>query len=163
MGRRGPIRQSIGLKVLNGTAHKIKGQTSPQLPPIAPKCPAWLPAAAKRKWKELVPELEQSGCFARIDGESFGMLLLHWHNAIEAQKILNQEGLITVDERGLSRKHPANQILKENSASFKTYLTEFGLSPAARARLTLTAASEEGDEMEELLSRAKARRRHSEE
>jgi len=162
MGRRGPIRQSIGLKVLNGTAHKIKGQASPQPPPIAPKCPAWLPAAAKRKWRELVPELEQTGCFARIDGEAFGMLLLHWHLAVEAQKILGAEGLMTVDERGLPRKHPAGQVLKEHSTAFKGYLTEFGLSPAARARLTLTAASDEGGEMEDLLSRAKARRRHSE-
>jgi transposase InsO family protein len=54
--------------------------------PIAPPIPSWLPAEAKKRWKELAPELEKLGLFTSIDGPVFALMLTHYAFAEEAIK-----------------------------------------------------------------------------
>ena len=154
MGRRGPKPLPTNIKLLHGTARKKDLQRNePKPKPIAPKCPTWLSPEAKRKWKELKPELERLGIFTNIDGLTFSLAMTHYALARDAAMILKQEGSMTVDERGLPRKHPANQILRDHSQAFKQYMAEFGLSPASRTRLD--TEEEEDNEFERFLRRCR--------
>lgn len=77
-----------------------------------------------------------------IDGSALTLLCFHYGLAVDAAKTLKEEGTTTVDERGLTRKHPACQILRDNSQAFKQYMQEFGLSPSSRARLDVKEKKE---------------------
>ena len=101
----------------------------------APKAPDWLSDNAKRKWKELTPELKKRGLLTAIDKTALALLCLHYDLAAEAGKTLKAEGTTVTDERGLTRKHPACQVLRDNSQSFARYMAEFGLSPSSRNKL----------------------------
>ncbi len=151
MAIRGRKPKPTALKVLEGNPGKRPlNDNEPKPRPIAPSPPSWLPREAKKQWKELAPALEKERLLTEVDGLAFAMLLLHWAQVAEATKILKKEGLITVDERGLPRKHPAHQILRDHSEAFRQYMAEFGLSPSARSRLNLPVQDEE-DEFEAFL------------
>lgn len=164
MGRRGPKPIPTSLKVLQGTARpEDLRRNEPKPKPVAPdKPPTWLPREAKKKWKELAPELERIGLLTAVDGPAFAMLLLHWALAVDAAKTLKKEGITTVDERGLPRKHPLLQVLRDNSQAFKQYAAEFGLTPSARARLDMAKDEEIDDFTEFLLNNPARRKRRSE-
>jgi P27 family predicted phage terminase small subunit len=151
MGKRGPKPLPTKLKVLQGTARREDiEREEPKPKPVRPRCPQWLPTRGKRKWRQLAPELEELGLLTSVDGEALAIALLHWSLAVEAAEILKKEGTIATDERGLPRKHPACQILRDNSASFRHYMQEFGLSPSSRTQFNLPT-KEEDDWLEEFL------------
>lgn len=155
MGRRGPQKKPTRLKKFHGTARRQDlERREPNPTPKAPKCPGWLPKEAKKKWRELAPEMERLGLLTMVDGLTFSMLLLHWSVAVDAAKTMKAEGITSEDERGLSRKHPLAQILRDNSVMFRAYAAEFGLSPSTRARLDLPAPDEHDEIMEKYFGRA---------
>ena len=144
MGRRGPQPKPKALKVLEGTERYKDFEINELQPtPIAPKRPTWLPDEGKKQWKQLAPELESLGLLTIIDGQVFALMLVHWSLAVEAAKTLKKEGCLTTDERGLKRKHPACQVLRDNSLAFKQYMAEFGLSPVSRTGLDLPNGEED--------------------
>jgi P27 family predicted phage terminase small subunit len=157
----GPPKKPTNLKVLEGMLRSRDKINEPKPRPIAPQAPAWLPTAAKKEWKRLAPELERVGCLTAVDGPAFAMMLLHLSNAVEAAKALKKDGLLIKDDEHKNadgtaalRKHPACQILRDNSQAFKAYSDLFGLSPAARARIDLPTENEDEDPMEALLKKA---------
>ncbi len=148
MGKRGPGKTPTRMKVLRGTARRedLK-RREPKPTQKAPKCSDWLPKEAKKKWKELAPEMERLGLLTELDGMAFSMLLLHWYVAVEASRAMISEGISSEDERGLPRKHPLAQILRDNSAMFRAFCAEFGFSPSTRAGLDLPASEEHNEIM----------------
>ena len=55
---------------------------------------------------------------------------------------MRADGLTVMGTTG-ERKHPAAQILREASTAFRMYAEQFGLTPAARARLRVDPAEGE--------------------
>jgi len=141
--------EPAALTLIKGNPSKKPLKSCPQPTPIAPKIPPWLPTEAKKRWKEIGPELERLGLLTVVDGLAFSMMLNHYSLAVEAareikriRRELRKEGkkqhpLITKDERGLYRKHPLHQILCDHSETFKSYMPEFGLTPSSRSRLSI--------------------------
>jgi P27 family predicted phage terminase small subunit len=50
---------------------------------------------------------------------------------------------MTKDEHGLDRKHPALQVLRDNSGAFRAYAAEFGMTPSSRSRVRADAPEEQ--------------------
>lgn len=155
MGIPGTKPEPNALKLIKGNLGKRSIKPEPKPTPIAPDPPAWLPTEAKKRWKEIGPELERLGLLTCIDGPVFAMMFLHYAIAVETAKeikkrkrdlkkfSINRSPLIT-DEKGLPRKHPLHQILRDHSLAFKSYMSEFGLSPSSRTRLSIPGP--EGDD-----------------
>lgn len=147
MAMRGRKPKPTHLKVLQGNpGGRPLPENEPKPQPIAPPCPDWLPDEARAKWKEIAPELERLGLLTSVDGAAFSMMLIHYAMAVEAAKLIDKEGIVTEDERGLPRKHPLHQVLRDHSTSFRSYLSEFGLSPASRVRLALPGQNKDDDD-----------------
>lgn len=135
------------LKVLAGNPGKRPlPANEPKPKPVAPDPPAWLDREARALWKEIGPELERLGLLTAVDGPAFAMLLTHYVLAVKAARRIKKDGILSVDEQGVTRKHPASQIVRDHSAAFRQYVAEFGLSPAARARLSLPDEKDDGDD-----------------
>ncbi|MBO8169974.1 MAG: phage terminase small subunit P27 family [Thermoanaerobacteraceae bacterium] len=166
MGRPGKKPEPTKLKLIKGTEKRYINENEPRPQPIAPDPPSWLPTEAKKAWKELAPELERLGLLTAIDGPAFTMLVLHWALAVQSYRQMKTDknrarkeglpvdkyGLTTIDERKLPRKHPLLQVLRDNSAAFRQYMAEFGLSPSSRSRISLPDPNDE-DAFEEFLNR----------
>ena len=125
------------LKLLHGDHPCRVNKNEPKPKPIASRCPTWLHPTAKKKWRELAPKLERLGLLTEIDGEALELLVTHYAIAVEAASILKKEGIFARDSRDLPAKHPAAQIFRDHSAAYRSYMTEFGLSPSSRSRLDL--------------------------
>ena len=79
-----------------------------------------------------------------MDRAALAAYCIAWAELVATTKILNEDGRI-LDEpmqnsRGevigtKKRSHPANRLMSDASARVKAYLSEFGLTPAARQRL----------------------------
>lgn len=69
-GRKSAPAQS---KVLAGNFRKDRDTHGAPVPVGVPACPAWLPAAAKKHWKTLGPQLAESGLISLIDGDIFAL------------------------------------------------------------------------------------------
>ncbi len=107
--------------------------------------PRSLKRGAKQFWGEYAEKLEQLGLLTEVDGPAMALMAAHYEMAWDAYRIIKKDGLQTVDENGAARKHPLLQVWRENSTAFRHYAAQFGLTPAARARLSMPEPTEEDD------------------
>ena len=92
---------------------------------------------ARRVWEDIAPTLFKMGALESIDYPTFSIMLEHYALAIRAAETIREEGLFRFDENGVQRKHPAAQVLRDNSQQYRQYIKEFGLSPKARENMKL--------------------------
>ena len=92
---------------------------------------------ARQAWNDLAPVLYDMGALEKIDFTTFAIMLEHYALAIRAAQTIREEGLFRRDENGVQRKHPATQVLRDNSQQYRQYIKEFALSPRSRKALNL--------------------------
>lgn len=140
MPRGGWNRKPTALKVLEGNPGKRPlNQNEPKPKPIAPKCPSWLDREAKKLWKQLADQLEKLGLLTEVDGPMFAALCAaysRWRRAMETLRDMD----------------PADPAFRKVSvtaekalAEMRMLAAEFGLTPAARGRLSLPEATVDDD------------------
>jgi len=139
MGRRGPGKLPLGLKLVRGTAKKKDRERREAHPPAEgmhlPK--KLLTKDALVVARILKPSLVASGLLTAADSITFSLAVSHAAVALKALRELDEKGLTTLDERGLPRKHPLAQVARDQSESFRAYSRLFGLSPSARSEIDL--------------------------
>lgn len=132
------------VKQLHGNPGKRAINKREPKPKTAVKRPWGLGQGEQRKfWDEHAPELERMQVLTGIDSAAFRLMAEHYAFAVQAAKELREGGELTVEGREGPKKHPLMQVLRDNSQMFKSYAVEFGMTPSARARLTLPADAEQ--------------------
>lgn len=133
------------LKVVRGTARKDRANPAEPQPELAPanvRPPAWIELSplAKRAWQELVPYLRGMGVLTRPDRVALALLCEALADSVRARQQVNEEGSTyeTTNEHGgrMVRKHPAVEVGGEAVRFAKVMLGEFGLTPAARSKVS---------------------------
>lgn len=147
-----PRRKPTALKVLQGTDRADRTKNEPKPKPIATPCPKWLPADAKRLWRDLAPPLERLGLLTETDGTAFGDLCLCLARLRQAEEVVTERGLLVEGERGMV-KNPACQLAREYRASAQKWAGRFGLTPADRGSLDLPPKDDEDDDLDNILGR----------
>ena len=126
------------IKRLRGSEQRYVNDHEPQFPaPASLYAPRYLSKTAQGLWRRYGHLLVDRGVLRESDVAAFEALCLAYGTMVDAARILKREGLTTVDERGLPRKHPAYQIMRESSMQLKSYCALFGLSPSDRQRLVI--------------------------
>lgn len=100
---------------------------------------------ARQAWNELAPVLYDMGALEKVDFPTFAIMLEHYALTVKAAETIREEGLFRYDENGVQRKHPATQVLRDNSQQYRQYVKEFALSPRARKALNLDKYFENND------------------
>lgn len=155
MGRGRP-RKPTALKVLEGNPGKRPlNVREPKPKPLVPKCPKWLEPLAKKEWKRIVPELENLGLITCVDGAALEAYCQSYARWVQAEQFISKHGTMFKTPSGYVQQVPQVAISQKYMAICKSFLTEFGLSPASRTRLEIKPGVIEEDEMEILLSRVK--------
>ena len=143
------------LKVLEGNPGKRPLNDREPVPPKATlKCPAWLLPEAKKEWKRLAPALEAMGVLTMADLTAFEGYCQAYARWKEAEAFITQHGSIFQTPSGYVQQVPQVSIAQQNLKIMQSFCSEFGLTPATRARIIAGAGSEDGaseDPMERLL------------
>lgn len=104
-----------------------------------PECPAHLDDAAKGAWVMLTALLDRMGILTEADGPALERLCDCYSDILECRKLIAANGrtykTTTAQGDTLIKSNPACSQLRAADAQFKSYLVEFGLTPAARTKI----------------------------
>lgn len=108
--------------------------------------------------------LRQLGVLSEIDGKALGAYCAAFARWVEAEREISQYGivirepvLLQGEETGYVRhkKNPAVNISHEAMKLMKSFLVEFGMTPAARSRIHVEDSAAKRDPFEDYLSGTK--------
>lgn len=147
MATRGRKPKPTQLKKLQGNPGKrsLKTKTEPK-PPTTRKAATVDLAKDDNLAKDFVakyrPTLQALGLLTDVDDPAFEMAARHYSLAIKAYEEVQIDGLTVMDDHAQERKHPLLQVFRDNSQAFKSYITEFGMTPSSRVRLRIEEADQ---------------------
>ena len=139
------------LKLIQGNPGKRainKNEPKPQRG--IPKCPAHLDSKAKTAWKNLCNHLDKMGVLTLADAMALETLVSVYARIRDLQKEIKELGGTTYksvkqDGEVLHKAYPQVAQLEKAENTFRSYITEFGLTPSARARLKTEEATDPND------------------
>jgi len=165
MGGRRP--KPLAIHQLNGNPRhfskaELNGADNPQPDLIEPEMPKGMPKAARREWRRIVPLLKEINVLSKVDGLALAAYC-RAHSLVEqAAKEIETGGLtfrvMYEDEDsgkmvpGEIKANPAVGIYMNAMKVMKSFLIEFGLTPASRSKLKVSKSSE-ADPMANYLNR----------
>ena len=144
MGGRRPLPTEVK-KVRGNPGKRPLNENEPEAQAGEPKMPADLPELAQQEWKSIVPLLLKLSVLTEVDGKALAAYCYCFARWIQAEKEVADRGIL-IEEPIVSRetgeimgykvkKNPAIPIVNEALRGMKSYLIEFGLTPASRSRL----------------------------
>ncbi len=98
-----------------------------------------------------MPELEALGLLAKIDRASLAAYCQCWARWIEAEELVAEQGLVAVTDKGNVIQHPAVGIANTALGQMRAFLTEFGMTPASRTRISVKPPTKGQDATEAFL------------
>jgi len=124
----------------NVTELKTAGDNKPKY--LAPECPAHVIGAAREEWDRIIALLEKYKLITDIDTAALALYCVSYGRWQEAEKKIKEikvdggDGLIVKSPNGYPIQNPYLAIANRAMEDCYKYLQQFGLSPAARSRVT---------------------------
>ena len=143
MGARGPVPKSNVVRLREGNPGKRRTPEPPKPKPVAPSCPAHLPATAKTQWRKVVPELERAGLATAVDGPTLEIAFMAY--ALARKAAADMSGGVTTKGRQPA-KHPAMQVFRDAASSYLTAAKAMGMTAEARQRMVAPEVPGRGEE-----------------
>ncbi len=160
-----PIRKRPPLAVVrDGNPGHRPVKEGVKLPPAELEEPDWLEAfpavkgqatqlsanrrcreVARREWQRVVPVLKYTAGLAAVDVTVLQDYCICVARIDQCERLLSRQGLLMEGERGW-QKNGASTIASQYRAQLKTYISELGLSPSARGRITPPKGDDDEDD-----------------
>lgn len=135
MSTRGRRPKPTAVKEIAGNpGHRPLNESEPKPPASNARAPRGLGQEGSRFWKKYAPALAALNVLTDVDVPAFRMAAEHYEIAMRAAQELRVDELVIEGKDG-PKKNPLAQILKDNSAALRSFLTEFGMTPASRSKL----------------------------
>lgn len=152
MGARGPVKKSTARTKLAGNPGKRTFKTAPAAAPIGGEgdCPQWLPPSAQVEWARTLPLLREP--LQPRDRAAFTCYCQSVADLQWASAELEKKGRVVTNTNGTIGPHPAVKIAAAAMARIKQFASEFGLTPASRARVPEPEPEPEKDALGEFLA-----------
>lgn len=163
-----PRPKPTHLKVVTGNPGKrALNKREPKPAREIPSCPAHLSDTGKVAWGRLSVLIDRMGILTEADGAALERLCDCYAEILECREIIARDGRTyssvttrttseegeetTVEEvKSLLKANPAVAMLADADRRFKSYLIEFGLTPAARSKVQAkTDDDEKSDPLKE--------------
>jgi P27 family predicted phage terminase small subunit len=91
--------------------------------------------------------LLRAGVIAEGDYELLVMLAREWGRLQQAEDALARDGMIVMTKNGFPVPSPYLGIVRGSVKAIQTMLTELGLTPSSRTRISATGPSTEKDDL----------------
>lgn len=104
-----------------------------------PKAPPHLSEGARKHWRVVVKQLADAGVMTHLDRDALEAYCESYALWVDAQAKLSEFGPVVKDRFGAPKVSPYMQIAREAFAQMRSMLAEFGMTPAARTRVSTAA------------------------
>lgn len=133
------LRKSEGNPGKRGYNH-----AEPVAPGDLPDCPPHLNAVAEEEWDRLAVVMHEMGVLTTVDRAGFAAYCQTYGRWVEAEQKLKETPLLFKTQTGYIQQSPWLSVANKQLELMGRYMTEFGLTPASRARVTaqIEAATE---------------------
>ena len=130
---------------------KARAKTEPKTEATAPRCPSWLPAAAKTVFRNFCHECGLMGVLARSDGATIARYADLTVRYIAAAQFLAKygESYPLKDEAGnikCFQQFPQVAVVSNIGKMLLAIECQFGLTPASRSRVQVAAGQADDDD-----------------
>ncbi len=144
MATRGPKPKPAERKRLEGNRGKRKLNNEPKPPAGAPDMPGHLDTKGQEAWRWLCGILEGMGLLVKSDIAVMTLYCDTWSEYIEARHNVQKYGSVLASKKtGTAYLSPHISLESMLKKQLMSCLMELGLSPTSRARLNITAATED--------------------
>lgn len=146
MATRGRKPKPTQLKILEGDRGKGRrplNRDEPVPEQGGVQCPDWLLPYAKEEWERLAPAMISMKVLTDNDVQAFAGYCQAYARWREAEEYIARNGMIFKTPSGYIQQVPQVSISMQNLKVMQSFCSEFGLTPASRARIY--ANSERGD------------------
>ena len=144
MATPGPPRKPTALKLIAGNPGKKslpKGEPKPKIE--APSQPKHLCAEARAEWDRLAPVLVRLKLLSKLDRAAFAAYCQAWARHVEAEEQIAKASALAFTHNGYPIVNPWATISKQSVDQMCKFLSEFGLTPAARTRISAPEPDDE--------------------
>ena len=133
----GRPRKPTNLKVLKGTQRKSRINPNEPEPELKiPSAPDFLNDEALKEWYRVTKVLSALGLLTEIDGTMLALYAQSYARMVKYEAIVAKNGELYKTKNGSVQLSPAMWIINRCHAQIHKYLTEFGMSPAARSKVS---------------------------
>jgi P27 family predicted phage terminase small subunit len=134
---RGRKPMPTALRIVTGNAGKRPLNTREPKPVTAiPTCPAHLSATAKAEWKRLAHHLHDLGVISELDRSALAAYCQAYGRWVEAERKLKETPILLRTPAGYVQPSPWLAISNKNVELMHKFMSELGLSPVSRSRVT---------------------------
>ncbi len=127
-----PKKPSAQRKAEGNRGHRPINDANEPTPKGAARCPSSLSKDAVKVWKRLAPQLKDMGVLTLVDTDVLGRYCEVWVQWRAATDAIVEDGM-TLD----GRQRAVVKIAREAGAELTRLETVLGMSPSARASLTV--------------------------
>lgn len=134
----GPAPKPTALKIVGGNAGKRPlNKQEPDPPPLLDLTPPkWLPAGARKVWRELAPDQAAAKMLSAVDREEFAKYVLAcWQVRELVDEVVRSP--VCVSATGGEYMNPRASYLSMMLKTSKALAEQFGRTPAARSRVAI--------------------------
>ena len=133
------------LKLLRGNPGKRPLNKNEPKPEVKiPRCPGHLSPIAKAEWKRISRELAAMGLLTGMDRAALAAYCQAYGRWAQAETEAAKKGLMIDTTHGNSIQNPYIGIANKALEHMYRFLTEFGLTPSSRTRLSTPKQEEKG-------------------
>lgn len=134
---RGRKPRPTAMKIALGNPGKRPlNQREPKPVTAIPTCPAHLSPTAKAEWKRLVRHLHALGIMSDLDRAALAAYCQAYGRWVEAERRLKETPTLLRTPAGYVQPSPWLAIANKNVELMHKFMSELGLSPSSRSRVT---------------------------
>ena len=128
-------------------------ENEPKPEPRLPSPPAHLSKEARREWRRSGAFLLQLGLISDLDRSAFAAYCTAYGRWIETEDALRTYGVMIKSPNGFPMQSPYLSVANKAMEQMRSLLSEFGMSPATRTKVSAIPQPHEPDEFELLFGR----------
>ena len=136
MGDRGPLPTDPDILELRGSRLSSNREINVEKEQKKPKCPRHLGKHGKRKWKEIVADLEVRGILSKSWESSLELLAMAYERMMRLEEELGEDpsSWTKTTEKGYPVIDPLVSVRNQAASEYLKLLDRFGCSPATRIK-----------------------------
>jgi len=142
---RGRKPKPTAIRVLEGNPGKRRWNAAEPIPPDGcPDCPDHLSDEARAEWHRVAEALYGMGVLTLVDRAALAAYCQAYGRWVEAEVKLRQTPSLIKTPSGYIQQSPWLSIANKQMELMGRYMTELGMTPAARSRVEVAPAPQSG-------------------
>lgn len=134
------------LKLITGNpGHRPLNQNEPNPKKTIPACPDCVQGEARKTWRRVSKKLFNIGLLTELDDMALALLCQSWAEYLEASSKLRETGMLVKSPNGHPMMNPYLMIANQAIKKVRALLTEFGMSPSSRSRISTAGSGQDSD------------------